>query len=53
MSSTMGIPGLYYGLNRHGLYALNEAIEIGSLRRTTIVIAEFVAKWSGLRTRKM
>lgn len=46
-----GIPALCYGPAGRGMHAVNEAIEIESLRRTTMVIADFIGRWCGLRER--
>lgn len=46
-----GIPALCYGGRGTGLHAPAEAMDLDSLRETTVVIARFVAAWCGLRRR--
>lgn len=43
-----GIPALCYGGHARGMHAPAEAVDLESLRRTTEVIAGFVADWCGL-----
>lgn len=44
-----GIPALCYGANARGMHSPSEAIQLDSLRRTTEIIALFVAEWCGTR----
>ena len=43
-----GIPALCYGPYGIGPHAFNERVELDSVRKTTLCIALFVAKWCGL-----
>lgn len=43
-----GIPTLCYGANAVGMHSPGEAVDLESLRKTTEIIARFVAKWCGL-----
>ena len=46
-----GIPALCYGANGRGMHSPDEAVDLASLRQTTVVIARFIAAWCGLRRR--
>jgi acetylornithine deacetylase len=43
-----GIPALCYGHYGVGPHAFNERVDLESVRRTTLSIALFIAKWCGL-----
>ncbi|WP_131196640.1 ArgE/DapE family deacylase [Lichenihabitans psoromatis] len=43
-----GIPGLCYGPSGSGLHGFDEWSDLDSVRKTTLVIATFVADWCGL-----
>ena len=43
-----GIPALCYGHYGIGPHAFNERVDLESVRKTTLSIALFVAKWCGL-----
>ncbi|MCC7320920.1 MAG: ArgE/DapE family deacylase [Rubellimicrobium sp.] len=44
-----GIPALCYGAQGRGMHSPDEAIDLDSLRATTLIIARFIANWCGLR----
>lgn len=44
-----GIPALCYGGLARGMHSPAEAVDLESLRKTTEIIALFVARWCGLR----
>jgi acetylornithine deacetylase len=43
-----GIPALCYGHYGIGPHAFNERVDLESVRRTTLSIALYIAKWCGL-----
>lgn len=43
-----GIPTLCYGANAVGMHAPGEAVELASLKKTTLILALFIAGWCGL-----
>lgn len=43
-----GIPALCYGGHARGAHSPHEAVELESLKKTTEIIALFVARWCGL-----
>ena len=44
-----GIPALCYGGIGRGMHAPDEAVDLASLKKTTEIIALFVARWCGLQ----
>lgn len=42
------IPTLCYGANAVGMHSPNEGVDLASLKKTTEIIALFVARWCGL-----
>jgi acetylornithine deacetylase len=44
-----GIPGLCYGPTGGGLHGFNEWADLPSAKRTTLIIAAFIADWCKLR----
>lgn len=44
-----GIPALCYGGHGRGLHSPDEAVDLASLQRTTLIIARFIAAWCGVR----
>jgi acetylornithine deacetylase len=43
-----GIPALVYGPRSRNIHGFDEAVELESVRRTTLAIALFVADWCGV-----
>ena len=43
-----GIPALCYGANAVGMHSPGEAVELASLKKTTLILALFIAGWCGL-----
>lgn len=44
-----GIPTLCYGPGGEGAHAFDERVDLANLKRTTLVIARFIADWCGTR----
>jgi acetylornithine deacetylase len=44
-----GIPSLAYGPSSSEGHGFDESVDLESIKRTTVVIAEVIARWCGVR----